>query len=82
MYFGQCLKTRIIYLTVTATSECCSSVREGICKTFYSVLFIVIYLIAYNSSFHCVREIGIYPVLTMNIIYSIVAIDSLESHAG
>lgn len=37
---------------------------------------------AYNSSFHCIKEIGIYPVLTMSIIYSIVAIDSLQSYAG
>ena len=63
-------------------SECCSSGQEGICEAFYSVLFIVIYLIAYNSFFHCAKEIGIYPILTMNIIYAIVATDSFESQAG
>lgn len=56
--------------------------REGICKVFYSVLFIVIYLIVYNSFFYCVREIGIYFVLIMNIIYFIVVIDSFEFYVG
>lgn len=49
MYFGQCLRAHIIYPALAAASECDSSVRHGVWKAFYGMLFIVIYSMAFQE---------------------------------